>query len=277
MPTTSDAAVETPIRLLAAGALFASGGIHLDLYITGYHAIPTIGPLFLVQTVSALLLGLALVVMRSRLLAASGALLALGTLVGYLLSRAVGMFGFHEVATTAGLSAGLLDCTAFVLLAYLATSAIGTAITSGGHHFPRLGQAEALMSSKAASYSVPLIGTAALVLALIGGLGGSSGGASNSNSPTAPAGTASIVITNFVFVPARLSVTPGERILVKNEDSVAHTLTATPGSSPTAVFNSGNIPAGKSKYVTAPSTAGTYQYLCSIHNFMNGEITVKAK
>ena len=85
------------------------------------------------------------------------------------------------------------------------------------------------------------------------------------------------MITNFVFVPASLTVTPGERILVKNEDSVAHTLTATPGSSPSGSFNTGDIDPGKAKYFTAPMSPGTYQYLCSIHNFMTGQIKVKAK
>jgi plastocyanin len=42
-------------------------------------------------------------------------------------------------------------------------------------------------------------------------------------------------------------------------------------------FNTGDIQPGRSKYFTAPTASGTYQYLCSIHNFMTGEIKVKAK
>jgi hypothetical protein len=108
--------IRTLLRLLGAGALLAAGGMHLDLSITSYHTIPTIGPLFLVQTISALGLGLLIAARPNPLFSGSGALLAIGTLVGYVLSRAVGLFGFHEVATTAGLVAGLLDSTAFCAL-----------------------------------------------------------------------------------------------------------------------------------------------------------------
>jgi hypothetical protein len=35
------------LRLAGAGLLIATGAIHLDLYLTGYRTIPTIGWLFL--------------------------------------------------------------------------------------------------------------------------------------------------------------------------------------------------------------------------------------
>ena len=37
------------LRLAGAGLLAAAGAIHLDLYLTGYRTIPTIGWLFLLQ------------------------------------------------------------------------------------------------------------------------------------------------------------------------------------------------------------------------------------
>src|SRR5580658_1014483 len=130
MPRHSTSALRSAARPAGAAALLASGGVHLDLYLTGYHAIPTIGPLFLVQTISALALGLVLAVRSDEILSAGGALLALGTLGGYVVSRSVGMFGFHEVATTAGVTAGLLDTVAFVSLGYFATSAARPAPTN---------------------------------------------------------------------------------------------------------------------------------------------------
>lgn len=49
------------LRLRAAGAglLAAAGAIHLDLYLTGYRTIPTIGWLFLLQVIAAFVLATA--------------------------------------------------------------------------------------------------------------------------------------------------------------------------------------------------------------------------
>jgi len=46
--------------------------------------------------------------------------LALATLGGYLLSVWVGLFGFKEVRTTAGIAAGVIEVGAFAALAGLA-------------------------------------------------------------------------------------------------------------------------------------------------------------
>src|SRR5580704_14900684 len=134
MPRHPSSSLRSAARLLGAAALLASGSVHLDLYLTGYHAIPTIGPLFLVQTISALALGLGLAIRSDEILSAGGALLALGTLGGYVVSRSVGMFGFHEVATTAGVTAGLLDTVAFVSLGYFTTSRTKRVDASGDAH-----------------------------------------------------------------------------------------------------------------------------------------------
>jgi predicted lipoprotein with Yx(FWY)xxD motif len=56
----------------------------------------------------------------SRLAAAAGAGYALSTLGGYLLSVWVGLFGFKEVRTTAGIVAGVIEVAAFAALAVLA-------------------------------------------------------------------------------------------------------------------------------------------------------------
>jgi predicted lipoprotein with Yx(FWY)xxD motif len=105
--------------LVIAGAalLIASASIHLDLYLTGYRTIPTIGWLFLLQVIAGYVLAVAIEVTAQRLAAAAGALFALGTLGGYLLSLKVGLFGFTEVRTTAGIVAGIIDVTAFAALA----------------------------------------------------------------------------------------------------------------------------------------------------------------
>ena len=113
--------------IAGAALLVASGSIHLDLYLTGYRSIPTIGWLFLLQVIAAYVLAVAILVTGHWLAAASGAAFALGTLGGYLLSLKVGLFGFTEVRTTAGIVAGIIDVAAFAALAIAALTALTTA------------------------------------------------------------------------------------------------------------------------------------------------------
>src|SRR5487761_1406904 len=105
------------LRVVGSGLLIATAAIHLDLYLTGYRTIPTIGWLFLLQVIAAFGLGLAVLVLRSRLAAVAAAGFALATLGGYLLSVWIGLFGFKEVRTTAGIVAGVLEVAAFAALA----------------------------------------------------------------------------------------------------------------------------------------------------------------
>ena len=115
------------LRITGAALLAVTGAIHLDLYLTGYRTIPTIGWLFLLQVIAAFGLAVAVAVSGSRLVAASGALFALSTLGGYLLSVWIGLFGFTEVRTTAGIVAGVIEVAAFAVLAAAATLPPGPA------------------------------------------------------------------------------------------------------------------------------------------------------
>src|SRR5690349_7984868 len=116
------------LRVAGSGLLIATAAIHLDLYLTGYRTIPTIGWLFLLQVIVAFGLGLAVLAIPrrlaagvpARLAAAAGAGLALATLGGYLLSVWTGLFGFKEVRTGAGIAAGVVEVAAFAVLAALA-------------------------------------------------------------------------------------------------------------------------------------------------------------
>ena len=105
------------VRVIGAGLLFATGAIHLDLYVTGYRTIPTIGWLFLLQVITAFALGALILVSKSRLAAAAGAGFAVATLGGYLLSLRMSLFGFREVRTTAGIVAGIIEVATFAVLA----------------------------------------------------------------------------------------------------------------------------------------------------------------
>jgi predicted lipoprotein with Yx(FWY)xxD motif len=113
------------LRIVGAGLLTATAAIHLDLYLTGFKNIPTIGPLFLLQVIAGFLLAAAVLATGNALVAAAGAGFALATLGGYLLSIWVGLFGFKEVRTTAGIVAGIIEIAAFATLALLAVAAAG--------------------------------------------------------------------------------------------------------------------------------------------------------
>lgn len=105
------------LRFGGGAALVATGAIHLDLYVTGYRTIPTIGWLFLLQVISAFALAIGVVVTPLRLTTGAGGGLLLSTLVGYLISLHVNLFGFREVRTTAGIVAGVIEIIGFTALA----------------------------------------------------------------------------------------------------------------------------------------------------------------
>ncbi len=156
------------LRVAGAGLLIAAGAIHLDLYLTGYRTIPTIGWLFLLQVIAAFGLGLAVLaipgrfVIASRLAAAGGAGFALATLGGYLLSVWIGLFGFKEVRTAAGIAAGLVEVAAFVVLAALA---LAPAPAEGGAGAPaRFPTQIAPATARAAGMATAGLAVAALVL-----------------------------------------------------------------------------------------------------------------
>ena len=117
--------------IAGAALLVASGAIHLDLYLTGYRTIPTIGPLFLLQVIAAFALAAAILVTGSWLAEAAGAGFALSVLGGYLVSLWIGLFGFTEVRTTAGIVSGIIDVAAFATLAIAAAPGLPRALDLG--------------------------------------------------------------------------------------------------------------------------------------------------
>jgi predicted lipoprotein with Yx(FWY)xxD motif len=183
------------LRVAGSGLLIATAAIHLDLYLTGYRTIPTIGWLFLLQVIAGFALGLAVLaipgrlVLAGRLAAAAGAGFALATLGGYLLSVWVGLFGFTEVRTTAGVVAGVVEVAAFAVLAALALApapADSPAGSAAGAGFPaRIPPA----ATRAAGMITATLAVAALVL-----LGVAVAGAS----PAPPAATGTVLKTTTI-------------------------------------------------------------------------------
>jgi predicted lipoprotein with Yx(FWY)xxD motif len=124
------------LGIAGSALLIASGAIHLDLYLTGYRTIPTIGWLFLLQVIAAFALAAAIPLTGNWLAAAAGAGFAVATLGGYLLSLRVGLFGFTEVRTTAGIVAGVIDVAAFAVLVVAAAPGLPQALDPGRRLVP---------------------------------------------------------------------------------------------------------------------------------------------
>src|SRR5215469_12256520 len=150
------------LRAAGSGLLIATAAIHLDLYLTGYRTIPTIGWLFLVQVIVAFLLAAAVLASGRRIVAAAGAGFAVATLGGYLLSLWAGLFGFTEVRTTAGIAAGIIEIAAFAALALLALAPASQPQASGS---PAAGNSM-LTRLRAGMYGAGWLAAAASVAAL---------------------------------------------------------------------------------------------------------------
>jgi plastocyanin len=84
------------------------------------------------------------------------------------------------------------------------------------------------------------------------------------------AAASGVTIKNFKFAPASISVHVGDSVSWTNQDSTAHTATASDGS-----FDTGALNKGKSGSHTF-TKAGTVAYICSIHPFMKGTVVVTA-
>jgi len=83
------------LYLCDAGLLVASGLIHLHLWDIAYRHVNTLDVLFLVQVAACLLAAVALLAFRRLIIVLGAAALMAGTIVGFILVRTVGLFGFH--------------------------------------------------------------------------------------------------------------------------------------------------------------------------------------
>jgi hypothetical protein len=86
------------LALVVGGLLVLwSGGIHYHLWQSvGYKHLPTIGPLFLLQSIGAVVVGLLVIAVRRVWTALLGIGFAVSTIAGFLISVAHGLFGFKD-------------------------------------------------------------------------------------------------------------------------------------------------------------------------------------
>ena len=87
------------LRVIVALAVLLSGAVHFRLWTEGMRDLSVIGPLFLLNAVAAVVIAVGVLLWRSwlPLLAAVG--FAVATLVAFVISATVGLFGVHEVWT----------------------------------------------------------------------------------------------------------------------------------------------------------------------------------
>ena len=86
--------------------------------------------------------------------------------------------------------------------------------------------------------------------------------------PAAPAAANAVNIDNFAFAPAKLTVPVGTTVTWTNKDEEPHTVASSDGT-----FHSPGMGAG-STYTYTFTKAGTFDYICSIHPFMQATVVV---
>jgi hypothetical protein len=123
---TTSLPARVAIRVGVGVTLAVSGVIHSYLYVHGYQHIPTIGPSFLLQaSVSCALAVLILAGGPTWLQWAAGAL-ASGSLVAFVLSRTVGLFGFSEIGWQPAPQAALAVVAEVLTLVFVAAAIPGS-------------------------------------------------------------------------------------------------------------------------------------------------------
>ena len=85
----------------------------------------------------------------------------------------------------------------------------------------------------------------------------------------AAAHTMEVKIDNFTFAPQRLTVKAGTTVTWTNEDDIPHTVVANQKAFKSKVLDTDD------KYTFTFTTAGTYDYFCSLHPHMTGTVVVE--
>ncbi len=90
--------IDTSRGLTAAG-VFLAAVVHLDLWVQGFRSIATIGPLFMLNFVAGMIIGVGVLVWRHWLPALLAAGFGAATVVAFWISVIHGLFGVKETAT----------------------------------------------------------------------------------------------------------------------------------------------------------------------------------
>ncbi len=113
--------------------------------------------------------------------------------------------------------------------------------------------------------------TVVLTLGACGGGGdtATTGAADGGDAAGAPTASTEVTIQGFMFKPGEVTVAAGATVTWTNMDDSAHTIKDQDGQFPT----SEELAKGDS-FSHTYDKAGTYPYICGIHPYMKGTITV---
>ncbi len=78
-----------------------------------------------------------------------------------------------------------------------------------------------------------------------------------------------VTIDNFTFTPQSVTIKAGTTVTWVNQDDIPHTVVASEKAFRSKVLDTDNT------YSFTFTTAGTYQYFCSLHPHMTGTIVVE--
>jgi plastocyanin len=100
--------------------------------------------------------------------------------------------------------------------------------------------------------------------------GGGGGGAQEQPAPAAEGGSTEVSMKDIKFDPGEVTVNAGDTVTWVNDDSVGHDVTGDN-------FKSGEPGAMQNgdTFEHTFDTAGTFDYVCSVHPGMEGTVTVK--
>jgi amicyanin len=85
----------------------------------------------------------------------------------------------------------------------------------------------------------------------------------------APAGTTPVVVDNFSFTPATVSVPVGTTVTWTNHDDIPHNVVSTERTFKSPVLDTNEA------FSHTFDAAGTFKYYCSLHPRMTGQVVVR--
>jgi hypothetical protein len=103
-------------RGLAAAGVFLAAVVHLDLWVQGFRSITTIGPLFMLDFVAGMIIGVGVLVWRHWLPPLLAAGFGAATVIAFWISVVHGLFGVKE--TTSGSSEILAEIAEYSAVAF---------------------------------------------------------------------------------------------------------------------------------------------------------------
>jgi plastocyanin len=264
------------LRLVAPVAILVGGLVHLELYFRGgYRSFPNanLGRSFLINGVASVLVAAALMIRRDVIVRLAGIAVSVGTLIAFYLTRQTdkGIFGFTEKGLEPSPQAALALIAELIAVVVLVASFVPP------------------LDWKAGSVINPTVaGALAVVVVAVGILGSVAWARDDStravepsttsvatppdgstSAPTGGAGSQEIGIKDFSFAPASVSINVGDSVTWTNGDSAAHSI-----QSGDHTFDSPDKIDEANSFSFTFTAAGTFAYICGIHQYMKGTVVV---